>query len=975
MRIAGRSRQGLTLMLGVLFATAMAPPEAAAQEPGTDLHQQGGSEIEYGSLAPIINESGLISLSVDSSGSNGGAYQFRGGAAQTLRVQKPAGATVRRAFVAAASAGFSGRKLASGDVKLDGAGVNWQISTTSSISSWNHWAEVTSLVKPKLDAAAPGIVSFAVTEVSPTGIDGEILAVIFDDPGQPTSNTVILLFGAQNIAGDTFNVALGSPIDKSDPNLAIDFSLGISFGFQANAGTLIQRSLVNVNGARLTSSAGGQDDGAAANGALITVGGIGDSNANPPPLLTTGNPRTDDELYSLLPFVADGATAITVFSQNPSNDDNIFFAALDLRAAAAIVGEGIVLGPSPAPDGDVGTSFTATATVQNANGQPVAGRLVAFSVFAGPHAGTAGTALTNIAGQASFTYAGTAGGVDEVQATFIDSQNNLQTSNTVLKRWIVANHAPEAVCQDVTRAVDQACVAHVQPAEIGGMSFDLDNHPISLALAPAGPYALGDTGVTMTVTDVGNLSDTCTAVITAVDETEPTLACPAPATAECTGNGAALVTLASATGDDNCGAPAITGPAGAASYPLGTTVVSFTGVDGSGNGADCATTVTVVDTVAPTLGCTAPITAECTGNHAATVDVPAATAGDVCSAVDLTGPAGPAGYPIGTTQLDFTATDSSGNAAVCVTEVTVADTLAPAISCPAPIVAECAASGAAIVDVPAATASDACGGVIVAGPAGPASYPLGTTTIGFGASDDFANLAFCTSTVTVGDTTAPAFDPTTLEPQTVLGTCDGSPVGFTPPSALDACQGVTVSCTPVAGDSIGANTSTCTATDGSGNQTTATIAIHVVAPLRLAFRSPLEDDNAADDIETDADVANVFEVKRTIPNKVKVHACNGADVTAAVASSVTLRLTVSYREDGDPGPGTSIEPDYHGVGAPGGVLVLTGGQFHYNQATDPATYPPGSVNDGHHFRNVVTLTYDSAPGVVAGREDVRLESR
>src|SRR6185436_2398105 len=393
------------------------------------------------------------------------------GAPETLRVQKPAGATVRRAFVAAASAGFSGRKLLNGDVTLDGAVPAWEISTPSSITSWNHWAEVTSLVKPKLDAAPPGIVSFNVGEVGPTGIDGEILAVIFNDPAQTTTNTVILMFGAQNIAGDTFNVALGSPIDKSDPNLAIDLSLGIACSFQIGTNTF-QSSIVNVNGVRLTSMAGGQDDGQGANGALITVGGIGDTNANPPPFDTSGGPRNDDELYNLLPFVASGATALTVFTQNPSNDDNILFAALSVRGATAIVGEGILLGPSPAPDSEIGTPFTATARLQTGGGQPLAGRTVTFTVAAGPDAGVTGTAVSDASGRASFTYTGAATGMDEVRATFVDSQSHTQTSNTVLKRWIHTNHPPTALCQGVTRAVDPACRVVVQPAEVGGASFD-----------------------------------------------------------------------------------------------------------------------------------------------------------------------------------------------------------------------------------------------------------------------------------------------------------------------------------------------------------------------------------------------------------------------------------------------------------------------------------------------------------------------
>ncbi len=126
-------------------------------------------------------------------------------------------------------------------------------------------------------------------------------------------------------------------------------SLGISFGFISGA-IVNQFSTVDVDGSRLTSSAGGQDDGDSANGALITVGGIGDTNANPPPNTTTpagavDNFRFDDELYDLKPFVRTGDTSITVFTQNPSNDDNIFFSALFIGSAAAVVGEGIVVGP------------------------------------------------------------------------------------------------------------------------------------------------------------------------------------------------------------------------------------------------------------------------------------------------------------------------------------------------------------------------------------------------------------------------------------------------------------------------------------------------------------------------------------------------------------------------------------------------------------------------------------------------------
>ncbi|TMQ12251.1 MAG: HYR domain-containing protein [Deltaproteobacteria bacterium] len=890
-------RREWLLAVGGLCAAAMVSGDGRADTvPGADNYGIGPSEVEFGSLAPVVTESGFITLSLDASGSNGGAYQFRGGAPGTIRVQKPAGATVRRAFLAAASTGFSGRRLNNGDVTLDGIAVVWGISTPSSISSWNHWSEVTGIAKPKIDASPAGIVSFNVGEVNTTGIDGEILAVIFDDPAQTTSNTVILLFGAQNISGDTFNIALGSPINKSDPNLAIDLSLGISFGFQDGANTG-QHSIVNVNGERLTSLAGGQDDGQPANGALMTVGGIGDTNDNPAPFDTSSGPRKDDELYNLLPFLHTGDTAITVFSQNPSNDDNILFAALNLHSAAAIVGEGIVLGPSPAPDGDVGTTFTVTATVQDANGHPVSGRAVTFLVTAGPDSGDGATAITDASGHASFTYTGAAAGVDEVLATFVDSQNHTQTSNTVIRRWILRNSPPTAVCQSVTRAVDAVCLAAVQPAEVGNGSFDPDGDPISLALNPAGPFSLGNTSVILTATDSSSLSASCAAVVTAIDQTPPAVSCPLATSAECTGDGAALVTVGNATATDNCGNPAVLGPAGSASYALGTTPIRFTASDGSGNTASCTTSVTVVDTTPPAIACPAPITGECTADRAASVDVPAATASDVCTAASVSGPAGTSSYPLGTTAIGFTASDTSGNAAACL------------------------------------------------------------------------------SSITVVDTTAPAFNPASLADRTVLGRCDGTPVSFVPPTANDACQGVTVTCAPIAGNSFGANTVTCTATDGSGNHSDATLTVNVLQPMRLAFQAPLSDDNVADDINGDADIANIFEVKRTIPNKIKVFGCNGSDVTAAIGGSVTLRLTINFRNDNSSGQGTSIVPTFNGVGDAGGVFVLTGDHFQYNQSTDPANYPAGTVNNSSYFDNVVTLTYNAVPGIVAGQEDARLESR
>lgn len=382
------------------------------------------------SLSPIVTETGLISVSIDGMGTNAQTG--------TIQVNKPVGATVKAAYLMAASTGFSGYQIPNGQVLLSGAPVTFTNHVASSISSHNYFTDVTTIVKGAIDAAAPGTINLTISEGNASSnIDGEVLAVIFNDPNQTQTNTVVLMFGAQNIAGDTFAIGLADPVNLSNPNLAIDMSLGISFGYQQGGGS--QYSQVDVNGQRLTTSAGGEDDGEAANGALITVGGIGDSNANPANPNATPNgtdgPRSDDELYNLLPFVQNGDTSINVFTKNPSTDDNIFFAALSVKGATAVVGEGILLSPSSETN-PVGASTTVTATVQNTNGQPVPSKQVTFTITSGPNAGLTGNATTDANGKATFTYTGNGGaGVDEIVATFVNSQNQTVSSAPATRTW------------------------------------------------------------------------------------------------------------------------------------------------------------------------------------------------------------------------------------------------------------------------------------------------------------------------------------------------------------------------------------------------------------------------------------------------------------------------------------------------------------------------------------------------------------
>jgi len=417
----------------LIMACLLVSPVFADEVPGTApaiVAMKMSNSVDYPvtphSIVPEVSETGKISVSIDAVGQNTGSG--------TIIIEKPAGATVRSAYMAAASTGFTSYKLVPGDVTIDGTPVTWDIADyPNHIRSYNYFTDVTSIVKSKIDSAPAGEVSFTVAEAHASSIDGEILAVIFDDPTQTTDNTVVLLFGAQDTDGDIFNIGLADPLDTADPDLNLDFSLGISFGHQPNA----QYSQIDVNGRRLTTSAGGEDDGAPTNGALITVGGVGDTNANPanPYQTDSAGPRYDDELYSLLPFVADGDTLIVVNTLNPSDDDNIFFAALNLKSATAVVGKGIVLSPASATN-QLGEMHTLTAKVLDDLGNPVPGVAVDFMITEGPNAGLSAYGITDTAGQVTFSYTSAVEGTDSIIARVIENELIVSESNIATKTWV-----------------------------------------------------------------------------------------------------------------------------------------------------------------------------------------------------------------------------------------------------------------------------------------------------------------------------------------------------------------------------------------------------------------------------------------------------------------------------------------------------------------------------------------------------------
>ncbi len=143
----------------------------------------------------------------------------------------------------------------------------------------------------------------------------------------------------------------------------------------------------------------------------------------------------------------------------------------------------------------------------------------------------------------------------------------------------------------------------------------------------------------------------------------------------CTAVGVALGTPVVS---DNCTVASVTNNAPSL-FPIGTTTVTWTVTDASGNTATATQLVNVVDQVAPEATAPADVTINANNFCDATgVNLGSPEATDNCTIASIANDA-PASFPIGTTVVTWTITDATGNFTTVTQNVTVIDTEAPVV--------------------------------------------------------------------------------------------------------------------------------------------------------------------------------------------------------------------------------------------------------------------------------------------------------
>jgi len=360
---------------------------------------------------------------------------------------------------------------------------------------------------------------------------------------------------------------------------------------------------------------------------------------------------------------------------------------------------------------------------------------------------------------------------------------------------------------------------------------------VSTSITVPAHTATGSYGVTLTASGlkVGNgtltISDSYTVVVncTVADTTPPAVTVPGNITAEATSSAGAVVTFTASASDTVDGVLTVLTPTcsrtSGSTFALGTTTVTCSATDAAGNPGSASFTITVQDTIAPSVSAPLSQVIEATGPAGA---VATFANGSATDAVDgsLVAPCTPASsstFVLGATPVTCSATDAHGNKGSATFTITVRDTSGPVLSgVPASTtIAAVNASGAPFTfTLP--TASDLVDGPqeVLCNATSGASFPLGPTTVTCTSSDLTGHSSSAQFVVTVADLNGPALSLPADITAEATGS-DGAAVSYTASASDNVDLSSTVVCSPLSRGTfaLGETTVNCSATDAAGNIT------------------------------------------------------------------------------------------------------------------------------------------------------------
>ncbi|WP_163709377.1 HYR-like domain-containing protein [Mangrovibacterium lignilyticum] len=369
---------------------------------------------------------------------------------------------------------------------------------------------------------------------------------------------------------------------------------------------------------------------------------------------------------------------------------------------------------------------------------------------------------------------------------------------------------PVAQCfSNITVHLDENGAASITAEDLDNGSYDSDGTiALFVDITDFDCTNIGDNDVRLIVVDNDDNSSVCHTNVTVVEDIPPT---PDAETlpdilAQCM---VSLADITVPTATDNCSGT-IAGISDA-TFPItdqGTTMITWTYTDDSGNSTTQTQNVVIADTEAPIPDMAAldDITAQC---EVTALTPPTATdncAGTIAGTTDAV-------LPIATTtMITWTYDDGNGNTATQTQNIIVEDTMAPTpdLATLEDVNAQCE-----VTALTTPTATDNCAGEITG--TTDAALPITITTmITWTYDDGNGNTSTQTQNVVVEDTMAPTPDLATLDD--VNEQCEVTAI--TAPTATDNCAGEITGTTDAVFPIMASTTITWTYDDGNGNTST-----------------------------------------------------------------------------------------------------------------------------------------------------------
>ena len=389
-------------------------------------------------------------------------------------------------------------------------------------------------------------------------------------------------------------------------------------------------------------------------------------------------------------------------------------------------------------------------------------------------------------------------GTTTVTYTVTDVNGNVSTESFTVT--VNDTEAPEISCPPNMTVSTETGVSYATVNFENAMATDNCSVTVEQTGGPVSgsQFEFGTTTITFTATDEAGNTTECSFTVTVEDNEDPMISCPSDISQNVdAGICGAAVTFETPAGFDNSGDVIVEQTAGLESgdvFPVGTTTVTFTATDAAGNSVNCSFTVTVADDEAPVIDNMDNIilnTEDGICGAVADFNAPGATDNCEIESVLLTEGLEPGSvFPVGTTNVTYTATDTSGNTATSSFTITVNDNEAPVIECPGNVTVT-VENGvtAVVVNYDAVTTTDNCEGTTVELTSGIASgeaFPVGETEVTYTVTDASGNSTTCSFTVIVEEDPVPAPPPAPEAPEVDVtqATC-AEPTGTITVSVID----------------------------------------------------------------------------------------------------------------------------------------------------------------------------------------------